>query len=255
MSRAFADLLVDPAANELAAEFLRGRIRALVHDPDVAEALSPRSYPYATKRPCLDTGYFETFNRADVELVDLHRTPIVTITPAGVRTTASEHALDAIVFATGFDAMTGPLLAIDIRGRGSTTLRAHWADGARTYLGLAVAGFPNLFTVTGPGSPSVLSNMMVSIEQHVEWIAECIAAVHGRGASRVEATAEAETAWVEHVAAVGALTLYPRADSWYTGANVPGKPRQLLPYAGGCGMYRDICDGVVADGYRGFDIC
>jgi cation diffusion facilitator CzcD-associated flavoprotein CzcO len=248
----YVDVLVDPAANETAAEFIRAKIRAVVADPDVAEKLSPRTFPYGTKRPCLDTGYYETFNRPNVHLVDLRETPLVEFTHAGVRTSAAHFELDAIVFATGFDAMTGALLAIDIRGRNGVTIGSRWSAGPRTYLGVAVSGFPNLFTITGPLSPSVLSNMVVSIEQHVEWVSDCIAYVRKSGCTTVEAAAAAEDQWVQHVAEVASVTLFPRADSWYMGANVPGKPRTFLPYIGGVGEFRRLCDEEAAGGYPGF---
>ncbi len=248
----FTDSLTDPAANELAAECVRGKIRDVVRDPELAEPLSPRSFPYGTKRPCLDSGYFETFNRSHVHLVDLRRTPLVEITERGVRTSEREYPLDSIVFATGFDALTGALTRIDIRGRGGVALADAWADGPRTYLGLAVAGFPNLFTITGPGSPSVLSNMIVSIEQHVDWITDCIAHLRERGLAEIEATPEAEAEWVDHVAKAAATTLFPDADSWYIGANVPGKPRVFLAYVGGVGAYRQRCDAEAAGDYAGF---
>ena len=248
----YLDILLDPAANETAAEFARAKIRAVVEDPEVAETLSPRNHPIGTKRPCLDTGYYETFNRPNVHLVDLRKTPLVEITPAGLRTSDAEYEFDAIVFATGFDAMTGALKAIDIRGRDGLALADEWADGPRTYLGIAVSGFPNLFTVTGPLSPSVLSNMVVSIEQHVEWITDCIAQLRSSGMALIEASAEAEAGWVQHVAEVASVTLFPAADSWYMGANVPGKPRTFLPYIGGVGTYRQICDEIATDNYRGF---
>ena len=250
----YVDVLIDPAANEVAAEFQRQRIRELVDDPVVADDLCPRTYPYATKRPCLDTGYFTTFNRPHVTLVNLRRTPMTRITPRGVDTTAGSVELDDLVLATGFDAQTGPLLAFPIVGRDGRTLAAEWADGPRCHLGLAVAGFPNAFIITGPLSPSVLSNMMVSIEQHVDWVTDCMAAVLAAGRSTIEADAEAQAAWVTHAAEVASFTLYPAADSWYTGANVAGKPRMFMTYVGGVGTYREICDGIAADGYRGFTI-
>jgi len=250
----FWDVLVDQAANETAAEFVRAKIREVVADPAVAEALSPRTFPIGTKRPCLDTGYYATFNKAHVRLVDLRATPIAEFTRAGLRTTEREYELDAIVLATGFDALTGAIAAIDIRGRDGAGLADAWRAGPRNYLGLAVAGFPNLFTITGPLSPSVLSNMMVSIEQHVEWIADCIARLTAAGCVSIEATARAQDAWVRHVAMVGAMTLFPTADSWYMGANVPGKPRVFLPYLGGVGEYRRKCDEVAANGYEGFTL-
>jgi cation diffusion facilitator CzcD-associated flavoprotein CzcO len=250
----FYDLLVNEEANETAAEFIRDKIREVVADPQVAEILAPRDHPYGSKRPPIDTNYFETFNRPNVTLVDLRATPIEEITPEGLRTTATEHQLDVIVFATGFDAMTGALLKMDIRGRDGRSLRDKWAAGPRTYLGLQVAGFPNLFTITGPGSPSVLSNMPVSIEQHVEWIADCIAHLRSAGATGIEATPEAEEAWVEHVAEIAGLTLFSKASSWYLGANIPGKTRVFMPYVGGVATYRQRCDAVAAHGYEGFAI-
>jgi cyclohexanone monooxygenase len=250
----FPDLLTSREANETAAEFVRAKIRSVVRDPAVAGALTPRGYPVGTKRLCVDTGYYDTFNRDNVTLVDVRASPIETITPDGLKTRDRAYALDSIVFATGFDAMTGALLKIDLRGRGGRTLAAKWADGPRTYLGLAIAGFPNLFTVTGPGSPSVLSNMIVSIEQHVDWIADCITQLRARGGATIEATADAESTWIAHVNEVGNMTLYPLADSWYVGANVPGKPRVFMPYVGGVALYRQICDAVAARDYEGFEI-
>jgi len=225
-----------------------------VADPDVAAKLAPTSHPYATKRPCLDTGYFETYNRDNVTLVDVRETPIVEVDAAGVRTSRGRYDVDALVFATGFDAMTGPLLAINPVGVGGLTLREKWEHGPRTYLGLATAGFPNLFTITGPGSPSVLTNMIMSIEQHVEWITDCMVAMRERGATTIEPEPDAEDFWVDHVNEVGNMTLYPKADSWYMGANVPGKPRVFLPYVGGLEIYRGICDNIADDNYRGFAI-
>ncbi|WP_433556123.1 flavin-containing monooxygenase [Pseudonocardia xinjiangensis] len=248
----YADTLTNREANETAAEFVRQKIRERVNDPEVAELLSPRSYPFGTKRPCLDTGYYETFNEPHVHLVDLRKTPLIELSERGVRTSEQEYEFDAIVFATGFDAMTGALAAIDIRGKGGISLREKWAQGPRTYLGIAVAGFPNMFTITGPLSPSVLSNMIVSIEQHVEWISDCIAYLGERGIGTIEATVEAEDRWVEHVEQVGNRTLYPSADSWYMGTNVRGKPRVFMPYIGGVGAYRQLCDEAATKGYEGF---
>jgi len=248
----FVDLLTSQEANDTAAEFFREKIRGLVRDPALAELLTPREYPLGTKRLCVDTSYYETFNRDNVTLVDVRRAPIEAITPEGLRTRERAYALDSLVFATGFDAMTGALLNIDIRGRGGLRLQEKWAEGPRTYLGLSIAGFPNLFAITGPGSPSVLSNMIVSIEQHVDWIADCLAYLRARGLAAIEATREAEDAWVTHVNEVGHMTLYPRAASWYMGANVPGKPRIFMPYVGGVGTYRQKCDEVAAKGYEGF---
>lgn len=250
----YNDLMTDAGANETAARFVRDRIAELVHDPETAALLTPQDYPFGAKRPCLDTGYYDTFNQEHVELVDVRATPLTRVTPKGVATTDRETAVDSIVFATGFDAMTGALLSMDIRGRDGLTLREKWADGPRTYLGLATAGFPNLFLVAGPGSPSVLSNMVVSIEQHVEWITDFVAHLDTRDGAVFEAGREAEDEWVAHVNEVAEATLYPRAQSWYLGANVPGKPRVFMPYPGGCDVYRDKCDAVAANGYEGFRV-
>jgi cyclohexanone monooxygenase len=251
LSYAFTDFFTDPQANRTAQDFAREHIREIVRDPEVAEALCP-SHTIGTKRTCVDTGYFETYNRDNVTLVDVRRSPIERLSARGVVTADAEYPVDLLVFATGFDAMTGAVLAIDIRGRGGVSLREHWAAGPRTLLGLAVAGFPNMFLVTGPGSPSVLSNMVVSIEQHVDWIADCIEHLRDHGIDRIEAGAEAEAAWVAHVDALAQATLYPQASSWYVGANVPGKPRVFMPYVGGVGRYRRECEEVAARGYEGF---
>jgi cyclohexanone monooxygenase len=252
MASSFGDIAIDRQANETAAEFVRERIRSIVDDPDVAEALSPRSYPFATKRLCLDSNYYATFNRDNVVLVDVRADPIVEVTSHGLRTAAADFEFDALVFATGFDAMTGPFLEPDIRGAAGRSLRDKWAAGPRSYLGVATAGFPNLFTITGPGSPSVLTNMLVSIEQHVDWVTDCIDNMRSNGAIAIDPEVEAEDFWVSHVNDVAHLTLFPQADSWYMGANVPGKPRVFMPYLGGFALYREICDGVASDGYRGF---
>jgi cyclohexanone monooxygenase len=252
MLGAFADLIVNQEANDTASEFIRSKIREIVRDPAVAGKLLPRDHPLGTKRLCLDTGYYATFNRANVTLVDVRPTPIEEITPTGLRTSDAEYTLDSIVFATGFDAMTGALSNIDIRGRGGAALSQKWSAGPRAYLGLMVAGFPNLFTITGPGSPSVLSNMALSIEQHVDWIAGCLDYLRRHELAGIEATADAENAWVEHVHEVGNATLFPLANSWYMGSNIPGKPRVFMPYIGGVGAYRQKCDEVAANGYEGF---
>ena len=249
---AFDDLLTNLEANESAAEFVRARIGEIVADPRVAEALTPRDHAIGTKRICVDTDYYATYNRDNVTLVDVRATPIEEILPRGVRTSATVYELDSLAFATGFDAMTGALFAVDIRGRDGRSLRGKWAEGPRAYLGLATAGFPNLFIVTGPGSPSVLSNMPVSIEQHVDWITDCIAYARGRGSEVIEAALDAEDRWVDHVNEVANDTLYPTANSWYVGANIPGKPRLFTPYVGGVGEYRRICDEKAARGYEGF---
>jgi cyclohexanone monooxygenase len=248
----FVDLIVVEPANDMAAEFLRSKIRGIVKDPATAELLCPRDYPYGTKRPCVDTNYFATFNRDNVKLVDIKNAPIEEITPKGLRTTEAKYEFDCIVFATGFDAMTGALLSIDIRGRDGRALKDAWADGPRTYLGLQVAGFPNFFTITGPGSPSVLTNMIVSIEQHVDWIADCLNHLRSSGLQTIEASVEAQDTWVEHVNQVANFTLFPRANSWYIGANVPGKPRVFMPYIGGLSAYTLKCKQVAENGYEGF---
>lgn len=252
--RTYTDILVDRAANETVAEFVRSKIRSIVTDPGTAETLSPRTFPFGTKRPCLDTGYYATYNKPHVRVVDLTRTPIVEITPRGIRTSDLEHAVDVIAFATGFDALTGSQVAMDIVGKGGTTLREKWADGPRNHLGLLSAGFPNLFTVIGPLSPSVLSNAVVAIEQHVEWITDCISHLRRNGITEIDATPRAEADWCTHVANLAAQTLYPAVDSWYMGANVPGKPRVFLAYTGGLDRYRAECDAAARDGYRGFTL-
>ncbi len=251
----FQDLLVNKAANDTAVEFIRSKIRQVVKDPAVADTLTAFDHPYAAKRPPIDTEYFETFNRDNATLVDVRTSPIERITPQGIRTRDGEYDLDIIVFATGFDAMTGPLMRIGIHGRDGRSMKDMWNAGPRTYLGLQVAGFPNLFTITGPGSPSVLCNMPVAIEQHVDWITDCIAYMRERGLERIEATADAADKWVEHVNEAADATLLPlAASSWYLGANVPGKPRVFMPYAGGMARYRDICNDVATKGYEGFSL-
>lgn len=252
---AFNDLLLSEEANETAAEFVRGKIREIVHDPATAEKLCPTDHPIGTKRPPVDTlGYYETFNRDNVDLVDVKANPISELTPNGLRLSdGTEHTFDALVFATGFNAMTGSLTGMDIRGRGGQRLAEKWAGSPRSYLGLAVSGFPNLFTVTGPGSPSVLSNMLVSIEQHVEWIAACLADLRERGCERIEARRDAEDGWVAHANEVTDMTLLPKGNSWWRGANIEGKPLGLMPYAGGAAAYRRYCDSIAANGYEGFE--
>ena len=225
----FADLITSEPANDFAAEFVHNKIRERVDDPEVAELLCPKDHPLGTKRLCVDSDYYETFNRANVSLVDLKVAPIEEITPSGLKAGGKEYELDAIVFATGFDAMTGSLFNIDIRGRGGIGLKQKWSNGPRTYLGLAVAGFPNLFTVTGPGSPSVLSNMMNSLEQHVEWIADCIGYLEEHAIGSIEASAEAEDEWMQHVNEAADKTLFFQSNTWYVGANIPGKPRVIYP--------------------------
>ena len=248
----YNDFLVDEEANETAAEFVREKIRSIVRDPEVAELLVPKDHPIGSKRLCLDTGYYETYNRENVTLVDVRSAPIERITERGVKTAKAEYELDAIAFATGFDAMTGALREIDIRVEGGETLAGKWEAGPRTYLGLMVAGFPNMFIITGPGSPSVKSQMIHSIEQHADWIVDCLAHLRANDLSSIEPEAEAEEQWVAHVNEVADSTLYPRANSWYVGANIPGKPRVFMPYVGGVHAYRRKCDTVAANGYEGF---
>jgi cyclohexanone monooxygenase len=249
---AFGDLLADEDANATAAEFVREKIDEIVRDPATAAKLSPKTV-IGCKRLCVDTDYFDTYNRENVSLVDVNEAPIEEITPTGLRAGGVFHPLDCIVFATGFDAMTGAVSRIDIRGRGDATLREKWSAGPRTYLGLGTVGFPNLFLVTGPGSPSVLSNMVPSIEQNVNWIADCIAYLREHGLEAIEARREAQDAWVEHVNEVAGETLYPRCNSWYLGANVPGKPRVFMPYIG-FPDYCAKCDEVAGRGYEGFEL-
>ncbi len=248
----YNNLPLDKAANDTAANFVREKIAEIVRDPAVAKLLQPNNHPIGSKRICVDTDYFATFNRDNVTLVDIKSNPIEEILPNGVRTGGKDYEVDALVLATGFDAMTGSVAKIDIRGRDGQTLNQKWAEGPRTYLGLMSAGFPNLFIITGPGSPSVLSNMIVSIEQHVDWIADCIGYMRDRELVSMEAKKDAEDTWVAHVNDVAHGTLYPQANSWYMGANIPGKPQIFMPYIGGVGAYRQICNTVAAKDYKGF---
>jgi cation diffusion facilitator CzcD-associated flavoprotein CzcO/acetyl esterase/lipase len=254
ISGVYADILASSEANETLAGFIRHKIRSIVKDPQTAEALCPRDHPIGTKRPCLDTNYYATFNLPHVRLVDLRKTPIATITEAGIDTTAESFTFDAIVYATGFDAMTGAIIAVEITGRDGVTLKQRWADGPETYLGLMTRGFPNLFMITGPGSPSVLSNMAVSIEQHGDWIADTLRDMRERGFTTIEPSATAEAGWKQHCIDCASLTLFPQTDSWYMGANVPGKPRVLFPYIGGVDVYRRACNEVRERGYLGFEL-
>jgi len=250
---AFNDLIFSQRANDTAAEFVRNKIRATVHDPATAELLAPRNHPIGTKRICVDTDYYSTFNRDSVTLIDVRATPINEITARGLRVGDAEYVLDAIVFATGFDAMTGALMSVEVSAD-DISLRQKWEAGPRTYLGLMTAGFPNLFIITRPGSPSVLSNMIVSIEQHVDWITECLSHLRSRGVECIEASQDAEDGWVEHGNEVANETLYLLANSWYMGVNIPGKPQVFMPYIGGVGRYREICDAIAAESYRGFEL-
>lgn len=250
----YNDFLVNEEANEAAAEFVREKIRTTVKDSEVAKLLCPKDHPIGSKRLCLDTGYYETYNRDNVTLVDVRSAPIAEITPKGIQTPAAEYEVDAIAFATGFDAMTGALREIDIRNEAGVRLADKWADGPKTYLGIMVAGFPNMFMITGPGSPGVKSQMIHSIEQHADWIADCLAHMREQRLARIEPERQAEEEWVAHVNEVADGTLYPKANSWYVGANIPGKPRVFMPYVGGVGVYRQRCNEVATQGYVGFDL-
>jgi cyclohexanone monooxygenase len=240
----------DKRINDITATYIRGKVKEIVKDPKVAAKLTPGKFPVATKRACVDTDYYASFNRDNVTLVDINETPIERITETGVRTSDKDYAADIIVFATGFDAMTGALLKMDIKGRGGVSLREEWKHGPRSYLGLQVVGFPNLFTITGPGSPSVLSNMITSVEQHVDWIMDAIAFTRAKGKTTIEATAKAQEDWVKHVNDEADQTLFPQANSWYIGANVPGKPRVFMPYVGQ--NYKIRIDEIAKKGYEGF---
>lgn len=253
---AYADVRTDPEANEIACELYREKVRAVIDDPHKAEKLCPRGYPIGCKRQVFDTGYYEAFNQEHVKLVDVKAEPIERITPTGIETERDSYTFDVLIFATGFDAMTGALNRIDIRGRRGRSLREKWADGPKAYLGIQSEGFPNLFMITGPGSPSVLSNMLVSIEQHVDWVNDCIDYLDANGVRSIEPQADAEEAWVAHVneVAQGTMLTAPTCNSWYLGANVPGKPRIFMPYVGGVGRYRRKCEEVAANGYEGFSL-
>lgn len=248
----YGDILSNEAANETVVDFIRGKIRETVRKPEVAEKLLPRGFPFGTKRPCLGDTYYSTYNRDDVTLVDLRSTPIERIVPEGVVTSEGLQELDVLIYATGYDALTGALTQIDVRGLKGRRLTDKWVDGAKTYLGLMTAGFPNLFTVTGPGSPGPLANMSMSIEQHVDWITRCMEYLREHKVSRIDADKQAEESWMQHVQEIVGRTLYLKANSWYLGANVPGKPQVFLPYLGGHGTYRKKCDDVAASGYEGF---
>jgi cyclohexanone monooxygenase len=250
----FNDFVTNAESNGVAAAFIHDKIRQRVDNPAVAELLCPKHHPFATKRPCVDTDYYETYNRNNVSLVDISGDPIDEITPKGLRIGATDYALDALVFATGFDAMTGALTAVRMTGRDGIVLKEKWRGGPRNYLGIAVAGFPNMYTITGPGSPSVLTNMLVSIEQHVDWVVDCMVHLRDHDLATVEPTVDAEDKWVDLVNANAEATLYPLANSWYMGANIPGKPRVFTPYVGHAGHYRKTCDEVAAKGYEGFTL-
>ena len=254
LTNTFDDVSTNQVANNYVAAFVRDKIRTIVHDPTTADSLTPRGFPFGAKRTPVGTKYLDVFNRPDVTLVDLALSPINRITPTGISTQKAEYDVDVIVYATGFDAFTGPLLRMNVQGSAGCSLREAWADGAAAYLGLQVAGFPNLFLITGPGSPSVLGNVVVCIEQHVEWIAATLAEMIRRDADTISATKEAQERWMAHVADAAERSLISKGPSWYSGANVEGKPRVFLPYVPGIGVFRTICDEIVADDYRGFTI-
>ena len=252
----WGDIFFDIDANRMAAKLYGEAVARIVKDPDTAAALVP-DHPFACKRPIIDQGYYETFNRDNVTLVDLHKAPIREVTPSGIRTEHDSYELDAIVYATGFDAMTGALSRMDIRGRGGMKLGEFWASqGPLSYLGLAVAGFPNLFTVQGPGSPSAATNFVAALEQHVDWIGDCIAYLHANGIRTIEALATAQQEWIDHATALVAPTVlvHPSCNSWYNGGNVPGKKRMYMGYTGGIPEYRRRCDEIAAGGYTGFKL-
>ena len=248
----FNDAMVNAASNERIAQWVRNKIASIVTNPQVAARLQPHTV-IGCKRLVVDTGYYDTFNKANVELIDLDQAGIERFTENGLVANGIEHAADVIVLATGFDAMTGSLLKVDIRGKGGQSLADAWSAGPVNYLGLAVHGFPNLFTITGPGSPSVLTNMIVSIEHHVEWITRCMQHVAVSNAQTIETTQQAQDAWVTHVNAVADMTLFPSCNSWYLGANVPGKPRVFMPLPG-FPDYAQRCSDVESNDYRGFEL-
>jgi cyclohexanone monooxygenase len=249
---AIGDMMLDDDANDFAVNFVHQKIHEIVKDKKTAELLCPTNHPIGTRRICVDIDYYNTYNRDNVSLVSVKDHPIEEITASGVKVNGETTELDTLVLATGFDAMTGALLRIDIKGKNGNRLTDKWQAGPRSYLGMAISGFPNLFTITGPGSPSVLSNMLVSIEQHVDWMIDCISHMKANNVDMFEADEQAEDAWVEHVNEVANSTLYPKGGSWYLGANVKGKPRIFMPYAAGVGAYREVCDQVTANNYQGF---
>lgn len=253
-SKAFPDQLTDRAANDTAREFWEEKVRAVIDDPAVAELLIPTDHPIGAKRIVTDSGYYETYNRDNVELVDLKAAPIVGMDAAGINTTAAHYDLDAIVLATGFDAMTGSLEKLDIVGRGGRSLKDKWAAGPATYLGLGIDGFPNFFNLTGPGSPSVLANMVLHSELHVDWVADAIAYLDARGAAAIEGTPDAVAEWVDECRTRAEASLLNTANSWYLGANIPGRPRVFMPFLGGFAAYREIIEEVAESGYKGFAI-
>ncbi|NML05870.1 NAD(P)/FAD-dependent oxidoreductase [Sphingomonas sp. G-3-2-10] len=248
----FSDLLTNREANEVVAEFVRGKIAEVVDDPDTARRLTPRGYPIFARRPCLDTGYYEAYNRSNVTLMDCLEDPIVEITETGIRTGNTEVEVDVIIAAIGYDALTGAMLSIDIKGKGGRSLNEKWAEGGRSYLGLMIEGFPNMFVIAGPNGPSALANFILLNEQNVDWVCDCITHMRTNGLRAIEADLDAEDRWMRKVTELGSRSLYPTANTWYTGANVPGKPRVFPVYIGGFGRYREICSDAAAEGYRGF---
>ena len=252
MFGSYPDLVFNEKANKLASSFVKKKIRETVKNPLLAEKLVPKDHAIGTKRLPLDIGYFETFNRENVSLIDLKETPIESIEPVGIKTSDKLHEFDSLVFATGFDALTGPLTRIGIRGKDGVLLKDKWKAGPRTYLGVGVPGFPNMFMVTGPGSPSVLGNMPTSIEQHVDWICDCITYMRANRLVSIDVESRAEEQWSAHVKELSEKTLFPSTDSWYMGSNIPGKPKVFLPYAGGFGTYRKLCNDIAQQGYEGF---
>ncbi len=247
----YTDIGLNENANETAAEFVRSKIRETVKDPATAEILSPKD-TIGCKRLCADTNYFETYNKENVSLIDLNQTPIETLVPEGIKTSEKVFELDVVIFATGFDALTGALTSIDISGKEGRKLADKWADGPRSFLGLAVEGFPNMFTITGPGSPAVLGNVLMAIEQHVEWVFQCINDTESSGKTEIEADMIAEDEWMDHVEDLASETLRYSCNSWYVGANVPGKKRVFMPYTGGYDVYRKRCKDIADHGYAGF---
>lgn len=253
-SKTFPDQMIDSAANEEARQFYEEKVRAVINDSEVADLLIPTDHPIGTKRICTDSNYFQTFNQPNVSLISVRKTPVESIDVTGINTTDAHYDVDAIVFATGFDAMTGALAKIEIIGRGGELLRDNWNDGPRTYLGLGVDGFPNLFIVSGPGAPAVLANMVLHAEAHVNWITDCIGYLDAHGYVGIEAGAEAVDEWVAECARRAESTLFTKANSWYMGANVPGKPRVFMLFVGGFAVYNDLCAEVAAAGYKGFTL-
>lgn len=251
---AFNDLMLNKSSNDTIADFVRQQIRKTVTDPVVAESLCPNDHALGTKRICVDTAYYETFNLPHVKLIDLKKDPITQVIETGIHTQSAFHSLDVLVCATGYDALTGAVLKIDIHGLGGVSLKHHWSQGPRTYLGLMTSGFPNLFFITGAGSPSVLVNMVVGIEHHIDWITDCLGYLRDHNMLRIEASIQAQDKWVQHVNEAAEKTLLPQANSWFIGANIPNKPRVFMPYVARIGVYRDECQAVADQGYAGFHL-